>query len=110
MKAVSLKPKITIKKQIDFLEKNEKFVSNAVYGYMFENLTLREIENKYLGIDAQGFYAKTVLNCVGLDTSSRGTSNNKGIYNPSELEQVISILLLDSEPLMNNIGRLLQKI
>ena len=110
MKAVSLRPDITIKTQIDFMENNEKFVSKAVYGYLFEDLTLREIESKYLGVDAQGFYAKTVLNCIGLDTSSRGPNNNKGIYNPSELDQVVSVLLSDPEPLMNNIGRLLQRV
>ncbi len=110
MKGISLRPDVTIKNQIDFLENNGKFVSNAIYGYMFEDLTLREIESKYLGVDAQGFYAKTVLNCVGLDTSSRGPNNNKGIYNASELDQVISALVSDSDPMLNGIGRLLQKV
>lgn len=110
MKAISLLPDVTIKNQIDFLENNGKFVSNAIYGYLFENLTLREIESKYLGIDAQGFYAKAVLNCIGLDTSSRGPNNNKGIYNVSELDQVVSALISDSDPMLNSIGRLLQKI
>ena len=110
MKAISICPNTTVKNQIDFREKNKNFMSKAVYGYMFENLTLREIEAKYLGKDAQGFYAKTVLNCLGLDTSSRGTKNNKGIYDPSELDHVISILLSDPDPLINNIGRILQKV
>lgn len=108
MKSVSLLPDITIENQIDFIEDFDKFVSNAVYGYLFEGLTLREIESKYLGLESTGFFARTVLQGVGIDTS-RKVEGNKGIYDKSELDNIIRYLISDSDPRLNNIGRLIEK-
>ncbi len=75
---------------------------------MFENLNLNEVEVKYLGVDVKGFYAKAVLNGIGLDTS-RG-SHNKGRCKSLDLNEVISAFNSDSDTRVNNIGRLLQSL
>ncbi len=107
MAAAALLAGVTIKSQISIIEKNWMFAPKAVYGYMFEDLNLHEIEVKYLGVDAKGFYARAVLNGIGLDTS-RGS--NKGRCKSLDLDEVVSIMNSDSNPMVNNIGRLLQSL
>jgi len=89
------------------MDDNNKFVSNAIYGYLFENLALLDIELKYIGVNVRGFYAKTVLNGVGLDTSRKG---NRGLYQGENLNDVINLFLSDQDPILNNIGRLLKEL
>ena len=110
MEPVSLLNSSTIKSQLDFIRGYEKFISEAIFGYLFENLTLRQIEIKYLGTDLNGFFSKAVLNGMGMDTSSSGPSNNKGIYKIGEFQDVVRRLLSNPDPMQNNIGHYLEKI
>jgi len=107
MDVVTLLAGVTVKSQIDIIDRNWTFAPKAVYGYIFEDMNLHEIEVKYLGVDAKGFYARAVLNGIGLDTSRR---SNKGRCKSLDLDEAISIMNQDSNPLVNNIGRLLQSL
>ena len=69
---------------------------------------MREIENKYLGqIVNNGFFAKTVLNLVGIDTSRK--SRNCGKFAGQNVMETAKRLLEDSDPVVNNLGRILLK-
>lgn len=45
-------------------------------GIFLKDYIYRQIEHKYIDIDAQGFFAKVTLNQLGIDTSKK--SKNKG--------------------------------
>ena len=83
------------------------FVYSAVYGYLFEGLYLRDIEAKYLGKECQGFFAKDVLNFVGIDTSKKAM--NCGKFAGMDVQLIGKALLSDKDPIVNNIGRILLK-
>ncbi len=108
MSDIILLSKTDIKLQNQFLFDNyPSFVHSAVHGYLFEGLNLREIEDKYLGKEQQGFFAKVVLNMVGIDTSRR--SKNCGKYAGMDEKLVANKLMADGDPRINNIGRILMK-
>ncbi len=99
---------VDIKQQNKFLiDDYPGFIYSAVYGYLFEGLYLREIEAKYLGKECQGFFAKNVLNCIGINTSKK--AKNCGRYNGKDVDSVAKALLSDTDPMANNIGRILIK-
>ena len=83
------------------------FIFNAVYGFLFEGLQLRDIELKYLGRGQRGFFSKAVLNMIGIDTSVQ--SKNRGIFSGRNIDEVGTILMSENDPLVNNIGRILLK-
>ena len=97
-----------IKQQNKFLmDDYPGFIYSAVYGYLFEGLYLRDIEAKYLGRECQGFFAKNVLNFIGIDTSKK--AKNCGRYAGMDVNLISKALLSDKDPMANNIGRILSK-
>ncbi len=108
MTVISILNDVDIKKQNKFLmDDYPGFIYSAVYGYLFEGLKLRDIEAKYLGKECQGFFAKNVLNLIGISTSKE--SKNCGIYAGMNVSLVAKALLSDKDPMVNNIGRILTK-
>ena len=100
---------IDIKQQLNFIGRDyPSFLYSAVYGYLFERLQLREIEYRYLGeVVNNGFFAKTVLNLVGIDTSKK--AKNCGRFAGQDVQDTAKQLLEDADPIVNNIGRILLK-
>ena len=108
MADISILGDVDIKQQNKFLmDDYPGFIFSAVYGYLFEGLYLRDIEVKYLGKECQGFFAKDVLNFIGIDTSKR--AKNCGRYAGMDVGLVAKALMSDNDPMANNIGRILIK-
>lgn len=107
MSGITLIPKITEKNQNDFIvDEYHSFLANALYGYLFESLFLRDIEEKYLSTTGlQGFFAKGVLNLMGIDTSTK--TGNRGLYKGKDVNEVANDLINCSDIRINNIGRIL---
>ncbi len=99
---------VGINQQNDFLFDNyHNFIYSAVYGFLFEGLKLRDLEIKYLGNECQGFFAKNVLNMIGIDTSK--SSKNCGRFAGLNVQAVAKDLMSDDNPVICNIGRILLK-
>lgn len=101
---------VGINQQNDFLLGNYRnFIYSAVYGFLFEGLNLRELEVKYLGLenDGRGFFAKNVLNMIGIDTSK--PAGNCGRFAGRDVQAVARVFMTDKDPVVCNIGRILAK-
>ncbi len=99
---------ISLDRQNEFiLDGYRNFMYSAVYGFLFERLNLRELEIKYLGNGCQGFFAKNVLNMVGIDTSK--SAGNCGRFAGMDVRAVAKDLVSDENPVICNIGRILLK-
>lgn len=89
-----------------FIEGYPSFLGSAIYGYLFLGLDLRQIEVEYLHtLELQGFFAKAVLNLMGIDTSKG--SKNKGVFTGADVRSVTQSLLASPNCLHNNIGHAL---
>lgn len=108
MSGIALLKDSNIKDQNDFLiDTYRNFIFNAVYGFLFEGLQLRDIELRYLGKEQRGFFSKAVLNMIGIDTSKE--SKNRGIFSGRNIDEVCVFLMSENDPLINNIGRILSR-
>lgn len=96
----------TTRSQIRFLQQYEEFPKRAVYGFLFENLNLRQIESKYLNIEGEGFFAKSVLNSLGVDTSNK----NRGSMSTCDLKSVTNSFITDTDPRKVVLSNLLNEI
>lgn len=87
---------VDVNEQLDYcITRFPAIMSNFVYGYLFEDLTLRDLEIRYLNNDkAKGFFAKTVLNSLGVDTSG----SNLGMYRGREVDDVCRELQNSTDP------------
>lgn len=106
MVEIPIKADSTIENQLDFLKRFPFFPENAVYGFLFENLTLREVESKYLGIDGEGFFAKSVLNALGIDTCNKC----RGVLVNQDLKMTSDAMVTDKDQRINMIGVLLNNL
>ena len=105
--ALTLSNDVSVKQQNDFCNNiYYDFLSNAVYAYLFNGLTLREIEEYYLGKDANGFFSRAVLNHLGIETDG----SFRGIYSKDDLAEVIQFMMASGDVRMNNIGRILRNV
>lgn len=87
---------VNVNEQLDYcITRFPAIMSNFVYGYLFENLRLRDLEIRYLNNDkSNGFFAKSVLNSLGVDTSG----SNLGIYRGREIDDVCRGLQNSGDP------------
>ena len=103
MSEINMLTNVSEENQKEFYAKNyREFVSNSLYAYLFEGLQLREIERKYLDEDFQGFFAKEVLNMMGVDTSKK--SKNRGIFSRKSVSEIIVMLSAHEDARMKTIG------
>lgn len=108
MSGIQTLDNIDINKQNAFLFNDyHNFIYSAVYGFLFEGLNLRDLEVKYLGNGCQGFFAKNVLNMIGIDTSKN--AGNCGRFAGMNVQEVAKDLLSDNDPIINNIGHILSR-
>lgn len=81
----------------------EDFCSFAVYSYLFQGNSTRQIERLY-GLDNKGFITQHVLEYFGINNPSE----NKGLYSGRELEEVTNLLLSQPQAAYVNLGKILQ--
>ena len=87
---------ISVNEQLDFcITRFPSLMGNIVYGYLFESLALRDLDVKYLNNDGlNGFFAKCVLNSIGIDTSRI----NLGIYQGQDVDDICRVLQSSDDP------------
>ncbi len=111
MKDIVMLTNVKEQDQNDFIiSKYPQFVANSLYGYLFQGLDLRRIEEVYLDVgndDFCGFFAKGVLNKMGVCTSKK--SGNRGKYAGEDLSKVILKLKASEDACLNNIGTVLSQ-
>lgn len=83
----------------------ETLAARIIYSYLFDHLSLREIEKRSLNtLDFNGFMAKSILNFYGIDCAKH--SRDQGIYKNEAVKDVALLLLKSEDPQKNRIGKL----
>lgn len=81
-------------------------VPEIIYCYMFEGLSLVEIEKRLFNTsDYKGWLSKTFLNYYGIDTEKE----NKGIYANKTLPDVVGELYQSSNVIHIRVAKLLKE-